>query len=126
MTWIRRLFWFAGIYGLVVLPPQYFLENRIGTDQPPAITHPEYFYGFLGVAIAWQIAFLIIGTDPARYRPLIIPSILEKFSFAFAVAALYAVGRVPVTICAFAAIDFLLGVLFTIAFVQLRNAPRQN
>jgi hypothetical protein len=123
MTWIRRLFWIAGIYGLVVLPPQYFLENRISTDQPPAITHPEYFYGFLGVAIAWQIAFLIIATDPVRYRLLIIPCILEKFSFAFAVAALYAYGRVPVTICAFAAIDFLLGVLFTIAFVRLRHMP---
>jgi hypothetical protein len=126
LRWIRRLFWIAGIYGLVVLPPHYFLENRISADQPPVITHAEYFYGFLGVAIAWQIAFLIIGTDPARYRPLIIPCILEKLSFAFAVAALYAYGRVPITICAFAAIDFLLGVLFTIAFVQLRNVPRQN
>ena len=55
-----------------------------------AITHPEYFYGFIGVGLAWQVAFLIIATDPRRYRPLIIPSIIEKFSFAAAIAVLFA------------------------------------
>ena len=64
MIWIRRLFWFAGIYGLAVLTPQYLMERRIGIDFPPEISHPEYFYGFVGVALAWQVAFLVIATDP--------------------------------------------------------------
>ena len=64
MTGARRLFLIAGIYGLAVILPQYFLEARVGRDYPPAITHPEYFYGFLGVAAAWQVAFLVIATDP--------------------------------------------------------------
>ena len=37
------------------------MEARVGRDYPPAITHPEYFYGFLGVAAAWQVAFLVIA-----------------------------------------------------------------
>jgi hypothetical protein len=118
MPWIRRLFWIAGIYGLIVMTPQYFMEQRVGLDYPPAITHPEYFYGFVGVVVAWQIAFLIIGADPARYRLLMIPSVVEKFSFSVAVGILFAQGRVPNIIVGFAAIDLVLGILFLIAFWQ--------
>jgi hypothetical protein len=64
MTFARRLFLIAGSYGLLVLTPQYLLEGRIGRDQPPAITHPEYFYGFVGLGMAWQFAFLVIARDP--------------------------------------------------------------
>ena len=56
----RRVYTVAGIYGLIVMLPQYFLEDRIGRDTPPPITHPEHFYGFIGVVIAWQLAFLVI------------------------------------------------------------------
>jgi hypothetical protein len=99
------------------------MERRIGIDFPPQITHPEYFYGFVGVALAWQVAFLIIATDPARYRLMIIPSIIEKFSFAAAATVLLVQGRVPTLVCAFAGIDFLLGVLFVIAFIRIGGTP---
>jgi hypothetical protein len=62
---------------------------------------------------------LLIATDPARYRLMIIPSIIEKFSLATAAAVLLAQWRVPTLVCGFAAIDFLLGVLFVITFVRL-------
>ncbi|MFO0917436.1 MAG: hypothetical protein U0872_03875 [Planctomycetaceae bacterium] len=88
--WILRL---AGIYGLLVLAPFYFLERQIGIEQPPPITHPEYFYGFAGVALAWQVAFLIMATDPRRYRLLLLPSALEKFSFGIATVILRTQGR---------------------------------
>jgi hypothetical protein len=119
MTSARRLFLVAGSYGLAVILPQFFLEARVGRDYPPAITHPEYFYGFLGVAAAWQVAFLVIASDPARYRPLMIPSALEKFSFAGAVAVLYWQGRAAGMIAGFAAIDFVLGILFVVAYRRL-------
>ena len=67
-TFARRVFQVAGIYGLIVMLPQYFLEQRIGRDAPPAITHPEYFYGFIGVVVAWQLCFLAIARDPVRLR----------------------------------------------------------
>ena len=40
-TFARRVFRFAGIYGLVVRPPQYFLAERLGRDAPPPLTHLE-------------------------------------------------------------------------------------
>ena len=66
----RRVYTVAGIYGLIVMLPQYFMADRIGRDTPPPITHPEYFYGFIGVVVAWQIAFLVMARDPQRFRAL--------------------------------------------------------
>jgi hypothetical protein len=40
MDFARRVFVAAGVYGLLVVTPLYFLEARIGEQQPPAITHP--------------------------------------------------------------------------------------
>ena len=47
MKLASRVFRFAGVYGLLVLAPQYFTEGELGADYPPAITHPEFYYGFL-------------------------------------------------------------------------------
>ncbi len=115
----RRLFFVAGTFGLAVLLPPFFMEARVGREYPPAITHPEYFYGFLGVAAAWQIAFLVIAADPERFRPLMIPAALEKFGFTAVVATLYWQGRVSGVVAGFAAIDFIFGLLFVAAFRRL-------
>jgi hypothetical protein len=123
MQFARWLFRIAGIYGLLALLPQYFLEEQVGRDYPPSITHPEYFYGFIGVAVAWQVAFLIIGQDPVRFRPLMIAAVLEKATFGFAVLALFAGQRTPVTLLAFGIIDLVLGVLFLVAF---RRTPSRS
>lgn len=119
MTAARRLFLIAGIYGLAVILPQYFLEARLGRDYPPAVTHPEYFYGFLGVGAAWQVAFLVIARDPMRYRLMIIPSVLEKLSFFTAAAILYWQGRVSPMLVGFGVVDLVFAILFVIAFVRL-------
>lgn len=124
--WVGWLFWIAGIYGVVVLVPDYFLRSRLDHDYPPAITHLEYFYGFIGVGLAWQVAFLIIATDPQRYRPLIIPGVLEKYSFAGAIAVLFARHQVSGALCFFALIDFLLGSLFLTAFRALVKRPSHS
>jgi hypothetical protein len=119
MNFSRWLFRIAGIYGLIVLVPQYFLETKIGEQNPPAVTHPEFFYGFLGVAIAWQIAFLIISQDPIRFRTMIIPSVVEKFSFGIAAIVLFAQQRLPGMILAAGMVDLILGVLFLVAWRRL-------
>lgn len=36
----RRVFTVAGVYGILVLVPQYFMEAKVGRDYPPPITHP--------------------------------------------------------------------------------------
>ncbi|ANQ85804.1 hypothetical protein [Azoarcus olearius] len=112
----RRVFTVAGVYGLIALLPQYFMEEQVGVDFPPAITHPEHFYGFLGVALAWQLAFLLIARDPQRYRLFMLPAAVEKFSFVIAAFALFAQARVPALVVAFACIDMLLGTLFLLSY----------
>jgi hypothetical protein len=117
----RWVFLLAAVYGLVVLLPQYFLEGKIGRDYPPPITHPEHFYGFIGVALAWQIAFLLIARDVRRYRIFMIPSALEKLSFGVAVLVLHAQDRIPSALLAFGLIDLMLCVLFLVAFRLTRE-----
>lgn len=118
MKFARVVFLVAGIYGLIVLLPLYFLEAQTGRDYPPPITHPEYYYGFGGVGVAWQLAFLVISRDPVRYRPLMIPSIVEKASFGIAVAVLYLQQRVSNFMLGAAMADSLLGILFVVAFLR--------
>lgn len=122
MLLAKRVFLIAGIYGLVVLLPQYFMEEKTGRDFPPPVTHPEYFYGFIGVAVAWQIVFLIISRDPVRYRPIMLAAIAEKASFGIAAVALYLAGRLGVQMLGAGIIDLILGTLFTIAYLRTAHA----
>ena len=121
MRFARLIFLVAGIYGLVVLVPQYFLEEKNGLDFPPAITHPEYYYGFIGVGLAWQVLFLIVARDPLRYRGVMIPAVLEKASFGIAVIALFLQHRVSPVMLGAAMIDLILGVLFVLAYFKTEN-----
>lgn len=118
MKFARRVFLLAGIYGLLVLVPLYFLEEKTSRDFPPPITHPEYYYGFIGVAVAWQVLFLFLARDPSRYRPMMIPAVLEKASFAIAVFVLFALDRVPFLMLVAAIPDLILGALFVAAYLK--------
>ena len=118
MKLAKTIYFVAGIYGLVVLVPQFFTEEKTGRDFPPAITHPEYYYGFIGVGVAWQVLFLILSKDPVRYRAMMIPAILEKASFAITVLILFFQHRIPPLILAFGMIDGILGALFTLAYFK--------
>ncbi len=120
MKFARVVYALAAVWGFLVLPPLYWMERRIGVEQPPAITHAEYFYGFLGVALAWQIAFGIISRDPVRYRPLMIACMAEKFSFFAACSALAAQHRVPAQVFFMSVVDFCLGIAFIAAYAQTR------
>lgn len=120
----RRVFRVAGIYGIVALAPQYLLEKQVGRDFPPAITHPEFFFGFIGVALAWQFVFLLIAGDPVRYRPLMPAAVVEKLVFAVAAPVLYLQGRAAAAVAIFGAIDLLLAILFTLSFRATASVPR--
>jgi len=117
MKFAKVVFWVAGIWGLLVITPLYFMFDLIGKNDPPAITHPGFYYGFVGGALAWQIAFLFIAREPVRLRPMMIPSVVEKFTFGVAVVTLVMQGRMHRTDLVFAATDLTLGVLFVSAYV---------
>jgi hypothetical protein len=117
----KIVFWVAGIWGLLVLTPLYFMFNLIGEKDPPAITHPGFFYGFVGIALVWQLAFIIIACDPVRFRPLMIPAILEKLVYSVPVIILVLQERTRPNDLLFSAIDLALGALFLVAY---RRTPR--
>jgi hypothetical protein len=117
MKFAKVVFWVAGIWGLLVITPLYFMFDLIGKQDPPPITHPGFYYGFVGVTLAWQIAFLVIARDPVRFRLMMIPSVVEKFSWAIAVGVLVMQGRMHGSDLVFGVTDFILGVLFVIAYL---------
>lgn len=120
MKFAKVVFWIAGIYGVLIITPLYFLFDMIGRQDPPPITHAGFFYGFVGVALAWQIAFFFIATDPVRMRPIMIPSIVEKVTYGAAVVVLYFQQRVRPPDLIFGVADLVFALLFLIAFFKTK------
>lgn len=117
----RWIFGIAGIYGIVVIAPLYFAEAQIAQNDPPAITHPEFFYGFIGVTLAWQLVFLAIARNPLHYRPLMLISVLEKLAYGVPAIVLFMQQRVTTMTLAFGCVDLVLGALFVLAFFATRE-----
>lgn len=118
MKFAKILFNVAGVWGVILLLPLYFMFDLIGRQDPPPITHPAFFYGFAGLGLAWQFAFFIIARDPLRFRPMMIPSILEKVGYGGAVVMLYAQDRMHGQDLAFGLIDLLFAALFVAAYAM--------
>ena len=122
MRFAKMVFMGAGVWGIAVLTPLYFLVDLNGRGYAAPVDYPQFFYGFLSVAMAWQFAFLVIGSSPARFRPLMIPGILEKLGHVAGVALLYGQRRLTSADAAAAGPDLLLAILFIISFVATRSA----
>jgi hypothetical protein len=105
---------------VIVIAPLYFMFDAIGKAYPPPINHPDLYYGFAGVTLSWQIAFLIIAKDPIRLRPLIPAAVLEKALYVGALLVLYGQGRITPMQAGFAIPDGLLGVLFAISYIKTK------
>jgi hypothetical protein len=118
MKFARIVFRIAGIWGLLIITPLYFIFDLIGKKDPPPITHPGFYYGFVGVALVWQVAFLIIATAPVRFRPLMIAAILEKLAYSIPLLILISQKRTNPKDLIFAGIDLLLCVLFVLAYLR--------
>ena len=86
----RLTFALAGIYGLIVLVPFFFLERWIAQAAPGGLPHAEYYYGFLGAASVMQLVYLTIARDPVRFRPLMPLCALAKTAFFLPVLILWA------------------------------------
>ncbi|WP_417610542.1 hypothetical protein [Parasphingorhabdus sp.] len=114
MKIVRIIFALAALWGFVAVVPGLFAE---------AGPQPEYYYGFLGLALVFQLIFVMIAIDPGRFRPLIPIAVLEKLAFFLPVSLLYAQGRVPMGPVFFGAmVDGLFMLLFALAWFLSRKA----
>ena len=100
----------------------YFAEAQIGRNDPPAITHPEYFYGFIGVTLAWQLVFVMLARRPLEYRPIMLAAVVEKAAYGIAAVALFLQERVSPLVGVFGIVDLTLGTLFAISFYMTRRS----
>ena len=118
MKFVRIIFALAAAWGFVALVPGLFGE---------AGPRPEYYYGFLGLALVFQLVFVMIAIDPVRFRPLIPIAVLEKLSFFMPVTLLYLQGRVPMGPVFYGAmIDGLLMLLFALAWFVSRKTGQAD
>jgi hypothetical protein len=76
---------------VVVLTPLYVLLDVTGRQYAPPSAYLQFFYGFLAVTMAWQIA--ISWSSPTRFRLPMIPSIVEKLGYVVTAAADPAAAR---------------------------------
>jgi hypothetical protein len=122
MKFARIVFAIAAVYGIITLLPLYFLLERIGREAPPAVTHPEFYYGFVGVVLLWQFVFNLIAKDPIRYRPIMLIAICEKLVYTVPVLILFSLGEVSTKLVAPSLVDPIFGVLFIVAYARTREA----
>jgi hypothetical protein len=116
----KWIFLVAGVLGLLTTVPLLFAEDTM------VVTQSEFYYGFVCLNICWQVLYLILSSDPLRYRPIMIAAFLAKSSGTIALTWLYLLGRVSMQWAAIGAVDGLFAVLFAIAFWFARERPHEG
>jgi hypothetical protein len=113
MKFARAVFFLAGVFGVIVLTRGYL-------NAPPRLVGPLFYYGFLGVALSWQAAFFLIGTDPSRYRPIMLAGAMAKLSFFGTCMVLVYGGQLKLGVAVYTSFcDAAFAVLFIASFVLL-------
>jgi len=121
MRFARWTYGLAAAWGLLVLTPLLFLRRQIEA-QTTVFTHVEYFYGFLAVALVFQLVFLMVARDPVRFRPLMPLTALEKWSWGLVAWIAFAKGLTQTQVVFFATVDMALGLLFLVAWTRTPKA----
>ena len=118
MKFAKVVFLLAGVWGIAVLTPLFWLVDISGRRYTPPADDPQFFYGFIAVAMLWQIVFLAIASNPVRFRPLMIIGVLEKLTYVTIVTVLYAQSRIGPIDAQAAIPDGLIGILFIWAYFK--------
>jgi hypothetical protein len=123
VTFAKWVFTIGGIWGVLIIGPLFFAEGLMVDATGKAFNHPDTFYGFVGSTFAWQLGYLVIGRNPAPYRPFMLLGALGKFIYFGATWTLFAQGRIPITVPMLASPDLLLAILFVVAWFRTKPAP---
>jgi hypothetical protein len=115
MKFAKWVFLLAGVLGLLSTVPLLFAENTMRVRQA------EFYYGFVCLNICWQVLYLLLSSDPIRYRPMMIPALLAKGSGTVALTWLYLLARVSAQWIVAGAVDGVFTVLFAAAYWSTRD-----
>lgn len=106
MKFARIVFAIAGGLGLLAIIPMYMAP---GTYR---------YYGVLGPLVAWQLVFFLIAADPKRYRPIMIPAMLEKALWVLTLIFFFMQGKLTTAEVLGSTVPHgVMGVLFVTAFI---------
>jgi hypothetical protein len=119
----KRVFQVAAGWGFFILTLAYG-AYLLGIEGATIDTdRPELVHGFFLVTLAFQVVFLIIASDPVRFRMFMLASMIEKLPFTLVSILLFTNGQAPMAAAVLGLIDGALGLLFMIAyFVTGREA----
>ena len=124
MVFAKRVFTWAAIFGFVMVGPLFLAEGLVARIQGHAVADPHWYYGFAAVALAFQVVYLMIGRDPARYRPLMPVCGLAKFGFGIVVWTLVGLGRTEPMFGLIATPDMLWAAAFLMAYRMTATTAR--
>jgi hypothetical protein len=117
MKFAKWVFTLGGIWGVLIIAPLFFLEDTLAKASQP-FSHPDMYYGFAASTLAMQFMYLLIGRDPARFRPLMLVGVFGKVLYVGSCWVLYATGRIPFIVPAVTSPDLVLAALFVAAWVK--------
>ncbi len=126
MKFARYTFGVAAVYGILVIAPLFFAEQKLSADYPPPITHAEYFYAFAAVTLVWQILFVFIALRPLKFRPVMPFCVVEKLGLVPAFIILFPQGRFPGLWIPSMIIDLAFAVAFAVSFVKVKESPGEQ
>src|SRR4029079_487528 len=124
MKFARIVFIAGGVWGIAALVPFYWLVDITGRHYAAPTDYPQFFWGFFSVALTWQFAFLLIGSNPVRFRPLMLPAIVEKCGFIVTLGVLFGRGRIPGADAVAAILESVVDLLFIAALVATSRETR--
>lgn len=120
----RYVFLAACAWGAVTLLPLPFMRHAIENGVP--LTHLEYFYGFIGTAIAFQFVFWRVASAPREFLAMMPACILEKIAFGLPVVCLVIRGHADPSLLLFGGMDLVFSALFVVAYLRLRRKEDRN
>lgn len=116
MVFAKRVFTWAAIFGFAMVAPLFAAEALVARIQHHPVADPHWYYGFAGVALGFQVIYLMIGRDPVRYRSLMPVCGLTKFGFGVIVWTLVGLGRTEPLFGVIATPDMLWAAAFLMAY----------
>lgn len=112
MKFAKWVFIIGGVFGLLAIIPLYFNEKQIA----PGLKYPEFYYGFIGINILWQVLYIYISQNLLRFRPIILFAFFVKILGVVSISYLVLIERTATWWYGIISTDLILAILFLAAY----------